>query len=250
LQTLYEGLRGGTPTPLNQPIGPYRRFDWTRFDLAAVKEVKNRLGGTVNDVVLATVAGAMRRFLQERGVDVDALDFRAMLPVNVRVEAPERDELGNRVAFLLAQLPLGERDPKKRLAQVSERTQALKASSQARSAERLEEIFDATLPGMMARLYRLALLAGAYNVVVTNVPGPQFTTYLLGAPLVESYPLVPLFADQDVGIALLSYDGGLYWGLNADWDLVPDLHALVDDLEASFAELRDAADSSNANSGG
>ncbi|MBW2420207.1 MAG: wax ester/triacylglycerol synthase family O-acyltransferase [Deltaproteobacteria bacterium] len=243
LQTLYEGLSGATSTPLNQPIGPYRRFDWTRFDLAAVKEVKKRLGGTVNDVVLATVAGAMRRFLQERGLDVDGLDFRAMLPVNVRTEEPERGDVGNRVAFLLAQLPLCEPDPKKRLASVCETTRALKASSQARGAERLEEIFDATLPGMMARLYRLALLAGAYNLVVTNVPGPQSTAYLLGAPLVESYPLVPLFADQNVGIALVSYDGGLFWGFNADWDGVPDLHALVVDLEASFAELCAAAGS-------
>jgi len=242
VRTLYEGLSGATPTPLNQPIGPYRRFDWTRFDLAAVKKVKDRLGGTVNDVVLATVTGAMRHFLQERGVDVDDLDFRAMLPVNVRDDTPERGDLGNRVAFLLAELPLGERDPKKRLARVSETTRALKASSRARSAERLEEIIDATLPGMMARLYRLALLAGSYNLVVTNVSGPEFTAYLLGAPLVESYPLVPLFADQDVGIALLSYDGGLFWGFNADWERVPDLHALVGDLEASFAELCEAAD--------
>jgi WS/DGAT/MGAT family acyltransferase len=233
-------LHQASPTPLNVEIGPHRRFDWLRFDLADVKDVKKQLGGTVNDVVLATVAGALRRFLRGRGVDVAKLDFRAMLPVNIRTQ-DDTGAFGNRVTMMSAQLPLAERDPRKRLQHVIETTRELKASKQARGVEILEEISELGLTTLFAQFARLSALARPFNVVVTNVPGPQFQVFLLDAPLVEAYPLVPLYRNQALGIALFSYNGGLYWGLNADWDAVPDLHDLIDALATEFDALRKAA---------
>jgi len=233
-------LHRASPTLLNLPIGPHRRFDWLRFDLAEVKHVKNRLGGTVNDVVLATVAGALRRFLRGRGEDVARLDFRAMLPVNIRKQE-QTGEFGNRVTMMAAPLPLAERDPRRRLAAVIETTRELKASQQSHGVAVIGEIGELGLGALFASLARLTALTRPFNVVVTNVPGPQFRAYLLGAPLVAAYPLVPLYRNQALGIALFSYDGGLFWGLNADWDALPDLHDLVGALHAEFEALRKAA---------
>lgn len=239
-QAIGAGLAPASQTPLNPEIGPHRRFDWTRFDLAEVKRIKNRLGGTVNDVVLACVSGAIRRFLQGRGVGVRNLDFRSMVPVSIRTGA-ERGTLGNRVSFLVARLPLAEKDPRRRLARVIEETQKLKESKQVRGAELIEELSDWTFDSLFVQYARLAAQALSFNTVVTNVPGPQFPVYLLGARMLETYPLVPLYMNQALGIALFSYDGGLYWGLNADWDALPDLHDLVEALETEFADLKSAA---------
>jgi diacylglycerol O-acyltransferase len=234
------GIAPASQTPLNPEVGPHRRFDWARFDLAAVKRVKNRLGGTVNDVVLACVSGAVRRFLQGRGVGVRNLDFRSMVPVSIRTSA-ERGTLGNRVSFLVAHLPLAERDPRQRLRRVIEETQKLKESKQVRGAELIEEISDWTFDSLFVQYARLAAATLSYNMVVTNVPGPPFPVYLHGARMLETYPLVPLFVNQALGIALFSYDGALYWGFNADWDALPDLHDLVEALEAEFGDLQRAA---------
>jgi diacylglycerol O-acyltransferase len=231
-----------SPTPLNVAIGPHRRFDWLRQDLADVKAVKNQLGGTVNDVVLANVAGALRRFLAQRGEDVDALDFRAMVPVNIRA-ASEAGKMGNRVVTTAVQLPLDESEPRARLERVVERMGRLKASRQAAGMEAIEEISDWGLSGLFLQLARLAALTRPFNLVVTNVPGPQLHAYMLGSSLEEVYPLVPLFQNQALGIALFSYDGSLFWGLNADWDALPDLHDLVGHLAADFEALRKAAGS-------
>jgi diacylglycerol O-acyltransferase / wax synthase len=239
-EALGASLHSASPTPLNLAIGPHRRFDWLRFDLAEVKEVKKQLGGTVNDVVLATVAGALRRFLGRRRVDTAALKFRAMVPVNIRTQ-DQTGTFGNRVAMMSAELPLAEPSPRKRLAQVIERTRELKSSKQAHGVEILEEISELGLTTLFAQFARLTALTRPFNVVVTNVPGPQFRTYMIGAPLVEAYPLVPLYRNQALGIALFSYDGGLYWGLNADWDALPDLHDLVDALVTEFELLQKAA---------
>ena len=230
------GLAPASMTPLNHPIGPHRRFDWMRTDLAAVKEVRSRLGGTVNDVVLATVAGAMRRFLAARGVVVDQLDFRAQVPVNIRAES-QRGRLGNRVATLLARLPVHEADPRRRYAVVVETTKRLKDSSQVHGSELLEQLGDWTAKELLAAVVRSTSEELSFNMTVTNVPGPQFTAYLLGARMLAVYPVVPLFARQGAGIALFSYDGALSWGFNADWDAVPDLHDLVRAVEEEFRTL-------------
>lgn len=236
-EALGAGLGSASPTPLNDDIGPYRRFDWTSFDLPLVKEVKNRLGGTVNDVVVAVVAGAMRRFLQRRAVDVDRLDFRAMLPVNIRRES-QQGKLGNRVAFLMARLPVDERDPAQRFARVVETTRGLKESSTVEGGEILEELADWTATGLFTSVTRLAARTRSFNMVVTNVPGPQFPVSIFGARMLEIYPLVPLYSNQALGIALFSYDGVLFWGFNADWDAVPDLHDLVEMVQDEFETLR------------
>jgi len=194
----------------------------------------------VNDVVLATVAGALRRFLGGRRVRLEALEFRAMVPVNIRAQ-DQTGTFGNRVATMSAELPIAEPNPRKRLARVIDTTRALKSSRQAHGVEILEEISEIGLTALFAQFARLSALTRPFNLVVTNVPGPQFRMHLLGAPLVEAYPLVPLYRNQALGIALFSYDGGLYWGLNADWDALPDLHDLVGALTAEFELLRQAA---------
>jgi WS/DGAT/MGAT family acyltransferase len=237
---LAEALGGGaTPashTPLNAPIGPHRRIDWLRVELDDVRTVKGRLGGTVNDVVLATVVGALRRFLAGRGVRPEGLDFRAMIPVSVR-SAGEQGRLGNRVAQMLARLPIGEPDPHTRYCQVVELTTTLKHSHQVRGSELIEELSDWTATGVLTQLIRLAVRLRAYNIVVTNVPGPGIPLYLLGSPLRDCYPMVPLYANQAVGVALFSFAGGLFWGLSADWDAMTDLHDLVEAVREEFAAL-------------
>ena len=234
------GLHRASATPLNGPIGPHRRFDWLTMDLAAVKEIKNRLGGTVNDVVLATVTGAVRRFLLRRGVNVAGLDFRALVPVSMR-RAAERETLGNRVAAWIVRLPIGEPDPRRRLAAVCEATLALKQSNQAAGTEILTAVSEWTGSALVSAAIQLAFLARPFNLVVTNVPGPQFPLYLLGARMLAVYPQVPLFTNQNLGVALFSYAGHLYWGFNADRDRMPDLHDFVHAVQSSFAELQRGA---------
>lgn len=239
-EALGASMHRTSPTPLNVDIGPHRRFDWLRYDLAGAKEVKSRLGGTVNDVVLANVSGALRRFLKHRGEDVDTLDFRVMVPVNVRTR-DEAGSMGNRVSTTAVQLPLDEADPRGRLERVVERTQRIKSSKQVAGMEAIEEISDWGLSGLFLQLARFSALTRPFNLVVTNIPGPQIQAYMLGSPLQEVYPLVPLYKNQALGIALFSYNGGLFWGLNADWDAVPDLHDFADHLAVDFEALRKAA---------
>jgi WS/DGAT/MGAT family acyltransferase len=236
-QLLASGFRGASPTPLNVGIGPHRRFDWTRFDMGTVKEVKERLGGTVNDVVLTVVAGAMRRFLRGRGVAVDELDFRVLVPVSTRTK-DQRGKLGNRVALMTARLPVNEDDPQTRFELVSEQTARLKASRVVEGGEILEELSDWTGSGLLAEFGRLGAATLSYNMVVTNVPGPSFPVFLAGARMLEIVPLVPLYSNQALGVALFSYDESLFWGFNADWDGVPDLHDLVRATEGEFETLR------------
>jgi WS/DGAT/MGAT family acyltransferase len=235
-EALWAGLAPASPTPLNCDIGPHRRFDWTEIDLEVVKGIKNRLGATVNDVVLAVVTGALRRFLRRRGEQVDDLTFRAMIPVNVRA-AGEHGRLGNRVSFMMAPLPIAERDPTRRLSRIVETTQAVKHSNQRRGGELMEEVSDRVFSGLFSQIARLGARTGPYNIVITNVPGPQLPVYMLGAPLRAVYPLVPLFSNQALGIAVFSYAGGLYLGFNADWDAVPDLHDVVDAVQAECTAL-------------
>jgi diacylglycerol O-acyltransferase len=227
-------------TPLNQPIGPHRRFDWSRIELSDVKAVRQALGGSVNDIVLATVSGAVRRFLEKRSVDVDATHFRVMTPVSMRTSS-ERGTLGNRVSAWMVDLPLGERDPRQCVARIRASTERLKESNQALGAEMLTKVVSWTPSTLLAIGSRMAMRAYPFNLVVTNVPGPQMPLYLLGARMNENYGLVPLTDYLGLGIVLFGYAGKLSFGFNADWDLVPDLHDFVLAIEESFADLRKAA---------
>ncbi len=240
LAALRESLAGqfnrASATPLNQVVGPHRRFDWMPMDLDRIKGVKNRLGGTVNDIVLATVAGAVRRFLQRRGVHVEDLDFRVMAPVSTRTEQ-ERGTLGNRVSAWTVPLPLGEPDPVRRLDQIRHTTEHLKESNQALGAELLSQVGEWTPSTLLSMGARLAARALPFNLVVTNVPGPQAPLYMLGAKMLNNYGFIPLTDNLGLGIVLFSYAGQLCWAFTADWDLLPDLHDFVRDVRETFAEL-------------
>ncbi len=239
-ETISAGLEPTMSTPLNHEIGPYRRFDWTRTEIAAVKEVRSQLGGTLNDVVLATAAGAIGRFLRRRGLRTDDGVFRAQIPVSVRTDS-ERGQAGNRVVMLMADLPIDERDPCERLRRVTETTQKLKRSRQRSGVEFLERFSDRAASSIWQLFARFATWQRAFNVVITNVPGPQRPVYLLGARMLGIHPLVPLAFNQALGIALFSYDGALFWGINSDWDAMPDVHDLVEFIDQEFEALHKAA---------
>jgi diacylglycerol O-acyltransferase len=230
-------LQPASPTPINGDLSPHRRFEWMTMPLPDVLELRRVLGCKVNDIVLATVAGAMRRYLFRRRVDVARLDFRVAAPVSVRREEHERRQ-GNHVSSWILPLPLAEADPLARLSAIRERTEELKRSEAALGVETLMGMAEWFPPALIARGVHLA--QGPANLLVTNVPGPQFPLYEMGARLLGLYPLVPLLPGCGLGIALFSYEGKLCWGFNADYELVPDLGALVEDVAHAFEELRRA----------
>jgi len=236
-QTLTPALNPASDTPLNVEVGPSRRFDWTDMRVDELKAVKNELGGTLNDVVLAIVAGALRKFLIGRGRDPDDLDVRAMVPVSVR-STDERGALGNRIAEMVADLPVHLDDPVERLRAVRATMSDLKESKQAIGAEMLTAIAEWTVPTVLVQAVRMTARARPYNLVVTNVPGPQLSLYLAGCQMLTSYPVVPLFRQQALVVGLFSYDGGLFWGFNADWETIPDLHEFVAYIVDAFEELQ------------
>lgn len=230
------GLNPVPLTPLNVQIGPHRRYAWVDADLAEFKQIKNHVGGTVNDVVLAVVSGAVGRFLRRRGFDTEGVVLRAMVPVSVRAE-DEHGALGNKVAAMWAPLPVGVEDPVEQLAQVREAMGHLKESGQAVGARSLTELLGLAPPTILSQAMRLAPHQRYCNLVVTNVPGPQFPLYVLGRRLRALYPVVPVFDRLALNVAVLSYDGQLGFGLLGDYDAVPDLDLLAGDLRDAIAAL-------------
>jgi WS/DGAT/MGAT family acyltransferase len=237
---LQTGLRYASNTPLNQPIGPHRRFDWLPMDLREIRAIKNRLGGTVNDVVITIATRAIRRFLMEsRHVDVQGLDYRILAPVSTRTDE-QRGTTGNRVSSWIVNLPLEEKDPVRAFERIHATTEELKKSKQALGAETLTQATEWTGTTLLSLGAQIARVGRLFNIVVTNVPGPQLPLYLLGSRMLEIHPIVPLFGNLSMGIALFSYDGTLHWGVMADRELVPDLHDFILALEESLDELRKA----------
>lgn len=234
------GLSPAPHSPLNVPIGPHRRYTWVDADLARFKAVKSSLGGTVNDVVLTAVALALGRWMRGRGEATDGLELRAMVPVSVRAET-EAGALGNRVATMWAPLPVGVRDPKDAFALVHEAMKDLKESGQAVGAETLTQLADFAPPTIMSQAARLQARQRFFNLVVTNVPGPQVELFLLGRRLRGLYPVVPLAQKQALGIAIMSYNGRLGFGLLADFDALPDLEEIATHLEGAIDDLATAA---------
>jgi len=224
---------------LNQPIGPHRRFEMVRLDLAEVKRVRAALGGTVNDVILAVVAGALRVLLLSRG-ETPAPDLRVLVPVSVRSNE-DRGRLGNQVTAIFCPLPVVEPDPVARLARVRQEMQGLKERRQAVGALALSRLGEFAPPTLAAQAARLSSRTRWANLVVTNVPGPQIPMYLLGRQLQSCFPVVPLAARQTIGIALLSYNGEIGVGLLADADRARDLPVLASALSDALAELVKAA---------
>jgi diacylglycerol O-acyltransferase len=236
----WAGISPVPPTPYNQRIGSHRRYAWVRMSLADVKAIKNSLGGTVNDVMIAMVARALRRHLRRRGVETDDLTLRAMIPVSVRAE-DARGTLGNQVAAMMAPLPVHCEDTIVAYREISDHMREIKESGQAVGAQVLTNLAGFASPTIMSQAARLVAFQRVYNVVITNVPGPQFPLYMHGREMRDVFPVVPLAANQGLGIAIMSYHGRINFGLLADWDVVPDLEELADDLRTALAELADEA---------
>jgi diacylglycerol O-acyltransferase / wax synthase len=231
--------RSAPPTPFNVSIGPHRRVAWVRADLGELKRIKNELGGTVNDVVLAAVAGALGRYLRARGHDTSELEVRVMAPVSVRAEH-ERGALGNRVAAMMAPLPVWCEDSVERLRLVTGTMGDLKRSKQAVGAQILTQLTDFAPTTIASQAARLQPAQRFFNLVVTNVPGPQFPLYLLGREMEAIFPMVPLARRQALCVGLMSYNGRVDFGLIGDYDAMPDLDSVALDLEASIKELAEA----------
>jgi len=208
------------------------------MSLADVKAVRKAMDCTVNDVFLATVTGAFRTFLQDRQVHVNDIVFRASAPVSLRSEQ-ERDQMGNRVSTWIVDLPVSEPDRRTQLSAIRSETQRLKDSRQATGMEMLMAAAEFAPSGILA--LGAGFASAPVNTIVTNVPGPQFPLYMLGARLLAMIPKVPLLQNIGIGIALMSYDGRVFWGFTADYDLVPDLDRFVGMIDTSFAELAEAA---------
>ncbi|MDQ3678083.1 MAG: WS/DGAT domain-containing protein, partial [Actinomycetota bacterium] len=233
----FAGLRPAPPTALNVKTGPHRRYTWVDAELAELQAIKNSLGGTVNDGVLASVAGALGRFLRNRGVDTDGLVLKALVPVSIRANS-DQGALGNRVAPRWVSLPVGIEDPAAQCASIRDETAELWDNRQpAVEARTLTELADFAPPTIMSQAARLQHSQRSYNLVVTNIPGPQFPLYLLGRRLLALYPVVPITAHHALGIAVVSYDGRLGFGLLADYDALPDLDALGVALRESIDAL-------------
>ncbi|MGH2691726.1 MAG: WS/DGAT/MGAT family O-acyltransferase [Actinomycetota bacterium] len=225
--------------PFNGRIGPNRRFSMAEVPVADAKAVKNELGGTVNDVVLAAVAGSLRKLLEHRGEKPKG-SLRAMVPVSTR-DASKRMALGNQVSMFFAELPVGIADPAKRLRKITAVTKELKSSHQAIAATRLINTAQWTPPTLHGLAARLVARQRFANLIVSNVPGPQVPLYLHGAQLVVAYPVMPLGPTLGLSVAVTSLSGTMGFGFTGDWDAVPDIDVLPAGLLESMAELKKAA---------
>ena len=239
-EVVWAGLNPAPDVPLNTKIGPHRRIWWVESRLADFKEIKNALGGTVNDAVLTVVAGALGRWLRDRGVRTEGLELRALVPVSIRTEH-DRGELGNRIAAMRGPLPVYVGDPVERLMTVREAMGSLKESKQALGAEVIAGLQDFAPPTLLAQASRLNFSTRLFNLIVTNVPGPQFPLYLLGREMERIVPIAFLPENHALAIAIMSYNGKVDFGLLADYDAMPDLEAFGGYLEQSLAELLKAA---------
>jgi diacylglycerol O-acyltransferase len=236
--------RPAPKVPFNTEIGPRRSMCWSSFELPDFKHVKNALGGTVNDVTLAVVAGALRRWLLERDVAVEGMELKALVPVSIRTEN-EHGELGNKLTAMRGPLPVGVADPVERLHAISTAMDALKVSKQPLGAEAiwgLNDWFrDFAPPVLLAPTAAINFSTRLFNLLVTNFPGPQVPFYVLGRELTEVYPVGFLARKHALAIAILSYNGRVGFGLLADPDSVPDADRIVGHLAAAVEELKSAA---------
>jgi len=231
---------GRTPTgPFDAAIGPNRRFATTDAPFERFHRVKTALGGTINDVVLATVAGGLHEVLSTRNEPTRGRSLRVMVPVSVRSEGDP--QLGNRVAPAFVDVPVGKMTPERRLRAVREATAALKASSMAESAKSIIELGAYAPPALHAAAARLASRGRWFNLVVSNVPAPQVPLYLAGARLIANYPSIPLNGNVGLSISCTSLGGTMAFGLTADWDAVPDLDVLVRGIDDAIDQLEKAA---------
>jgi diacylglycerol O-acyltransferase / wax synthase len=238
-EIVWAGLNPAPVTPLNVEIGPHRRFAVVRHQLEDYKTVKNVFGGTVNDVVLTVVSGALARWLQSRGVRTEGLEMRALVPVSVRTEA-QRGTLGNQLAAMRGPLPVYISDPVARLEFVRRAMTGLKESKQAVGAATIAAVNNLAPPTILAQASRLQFSTRLFNLLVTNIPGPQFPLYVLGRRLEDLFPLAFLPKNHALAVAIMSYDGGIDYGLLGDYDALPDIDVIAEGIEGSLRELLDA----------
>lgn len=235
-EILWAGLNPAPPTPLNVPIGPHRRFVGIAAQLEDFKLVKNVLGGTVNDVVLTVVSGALRDFLVDRGVRTEGMELRALVPVSVRTIG-ERHDTGNRIAVMRGPLPVYIADPLQRLRFIRHAMDGLKESKQALGAEAIAGAQNFAPPTILAQASRLNFSTRLFNLIVTNVPGPQFPLYVLGRRMERVFPVAFLPENHALAVAIMSYDGEMNFGLLGDFDALPDLESIGESIEAELATL-------------
>jgi diacylglycerol O-acyltransferase / wax synthase len=241
VEGLLDVVGGGVlapPSPLNRKVGPNRRFGMTEAPVQTFKDIKNALGGTVNDVILTTVAGALHRLFRSRREPTRDRVLRAMVPVSVRAES---EAGGNRVSSIFVDLPIGPIGAKKRLALIREETKHLKESHYAVGAEFIMNVGMWAPPTIHAMAARLAARSRVINLVVSNVPGPQIPMYIGGAKLLAQYPFMPIAESMGLSIAVTSLAGTMAFGVTTDWDTLPDIDLLVEGIDESLAELRKAA---------
>jgi WS/DGAT/MGAT family acyltransferase len=236
----WAALNPAPETPLNVEIGPHRRYLVVRQRLDDYKQVKNALGGTVNDVVLTVVSGALARWLRSRGIRTEGLEMRALVPVSVRTQ-DQQGTLGNRLTAMRGPLPVYIRDPVARLRFVKKAMDGLKESKQAVGAATLAAVTDLSPPTILAQASRLNFSTRLFNLIVTNIPGPQMPLYLLGHELIDLFPIAFLPKGHGLAVAIMSYNGRVEYGLLADWDTLPDLQVIVDGLDEALEELLEAS---------
>ncbi len=235
-ELVWAGLNPAPETPLNVPIGPHRRYAVTRQQLAEFKEVKDSLGGTVNDVVLTVVSGALARWLRSRGLRTEGLEMRALVPVSVRTK-DQKNTLGNQITVMRGPLPVYIDDPVSRLRFVRQAMDGLKESKQAEGAATLAAVNNLAPPTVLAQASRLNFSTRLFNLIVTNIPGPQVPLYVLGRELEDLFPVAFLPENHALAIAIMSYNGGLDFGLLGDYDALPDIEVIADGIAESLAEL-------------
>ncbi|HMJ02127.1 MAG TPA: WS/DGAT domain-containing protein, partial [Conexibacter sp.] len=239
-EVVWAGMNPAPDTPLNVEIGPHRRLVWVRHELSDFKRVKDALGGTVNDVVPAVVAGALQKWLRSRGVRTEGLELRALVPVSIRPK-DQRHALGNQIVLMRGPLPVYIRDPVARLRFVKQAMDGLKESKQAVGARVLADVQQMAPPTILAQASRLQFSTRLFNLIVTNVPGPQFPLYVLGRELVDLFPIAFLPKGHSLAIAIMSYNGSIDFGLLGDYDALPDIDAIAGGIEDGLAQLRAAA---------
>jgi diacylglycerol O-acyltransferase len=235
-EIVWAGLNPAPETPLNVPIGPHRRFVGVDSQLEDFKVVKNAFGGTVNDVVLAVVAGALRSFLISRGVRTEGVELRALVPVSVRAE-DEHGAGGNRIVVMRGPLPVYIADPVQRLQFVSNAMDGLKESKQALGAEVIAGVQNFAPPTILAQASRLNFSTRLFNLLVTNVPGPQFPLYVLGREMLEAYPVAFLPENHGLAIAIMSYNGQMNFGLLGDFDALADIDSIGESIAKELSQL-------------
>lgn len=232
----WASLAPAPSSPLNHLAGPHRRYRGVQTDLTDLRLIKNTFGGSINDVVVTVVTSALRKWLVSRGVRTEGLELRALVPVSVRGDA-QRGEFGNKLAIMQGPLPVYVDDALDRYLIVRQAMDDLKASGQALGAEVLAGVQNLAPPTLLAQASRLQFSTHFFNLLVTNVPGPQLPLYMVGRKLLDIYPIAFLPKGHGLAVAVFSYNGHLDFGLLADFDTIPDIDVISSGITESVEEL-------------